>query len=459
MSKVIFDTDSYKVSHWKQYPKNADYAMSYIEARGGTDVVLLTQILPVVRKIVQAVTLKDIAKAELIFERHFGTLEFFNREGWEQVAKLGYLPLEIRGIEEGSIVPSKVPLITVRNTIPGFAWLVSWVETALLRVWYPITVATNSYKIKQVIYKYLKETGDVAGLPFKLHSFACRGVSTEAQAALGDSAHLSVFWGTDTLPGILHIVEEYDEIPNAYSIAASEHSTITSWTEEFEIDAYKNMIEQFGGEGKIYACVSDSYNIWKALEMWKSLEPEIIAKGGTLVIRPDSGDPIETPVAVVKRLLELFGCKTNAKGYKVLPDYIRVIQGDGVNIDSIEAILEALKEAGISADNIAFGMGGALLHAPGRDDFKFAMKCCAVWASGADTVTPVFKDPITDKGKASKKGLLYTVNREAKSTYSLSEYEKAVEESDMKVIYVDGYLNTDVSFSEIFDRANAEFTE
>jgi nicotinamide phosphoribosyltransferase len=196
----------------------------------------------------------------------------------------------------------------------------------------------------------------------------------------------------------------YNEEMAGFSIPAAEHSTITSWGEQFETEAYENMIDKFGGPGKIFAVVSDSYDIYNAVSnIWGgTLKEKVIFNGGTLVIRPDSGDPVTVNLRILEILGEKFGFTVNSKGYKVLPSFVRIIQGDGVNLISIGQILKAITAAGWSADNIAFGMGGALLQQVNRDTFSWAMKCNAI--AYADDWIPVCKKPKTDAGKASKAG-------------------------------------------------------
>ncbi|HBF07464.1 MAG TPA: nicotinate phosphoribosyltransferase, partial [Gammaproteobacteria bacterium] len=191
---------------------------------------------------------------------------------------------------------------------------------------------------------------------------------------------------------------------------AAEHSTITSWGRDNESKAYGNMLEQFGGKDKLVAVVSDSYDIWNAIDnIWgDELKLEVQSMGGTLVVRPDSGEPVEIVPQVIERLMARFGHQLNSKGYKVLPDCVRVIQGDGVCAASIEAILFEMKKRKLSADNIAFGMGGELLQKVNRDTQKFAMKASAICIKGQ--WHDVYKDPITDQGKRSKKGRLALIN-------------------------------------------------
>ena len=211
------------------------------------------------------------------------------------------------------------------------------------------------------------------------------------------------FMGSDTLSGVLYSREYYSAGISGFSIPAAEHSTITSWGRDNEVEAYRNMLRQFGREGSIFAVVSDSYDVFNAADkLWgEELKEEIIKSGATVVIRPDSGDPEAVCVRLVQILAKKFGFTVNDKGFKVLNN-VRLIQGDGVNERVIRNILGHFSVLGFSADNIAFGMGGALLQGINRDTQKFAMKCSAVRV-GYEWID-VQKDPITDQGKKSKAG-------------------------------------------------------
>jgi nicotinamide phosphoribosyltransferase len=220
---------------------------------------------------------------------------------------------------------------------------------------------------------------------------------------------------------------------------------MTSWQREGEADAYANMVKQFGGEGKIFAVVSDSYDIYNAVSnIWgKELKEQVKSSGATLVIRPDSGEPSEIVLEVMKRVYETFGGYKNKKGYIVLDDSVRIIQGDGVDKQAIKDILEILKNEGFSADNIAFGMGGGLLQAVGRDDFKFAMKASAICVDGE--WRDVYKDPITDVGKRSKRGrLALSENFETVRLEELGDRGNLLEP-----IYKNGKLLKDYTFDEV----------
>ena len=442
-NSIILDTDSYKVSMWKQYPAGTEYVYSYIESRGGKyDRTEFLGVQALARYLATPITQDQIDYAEKIWSLHG---EPFNREDWQYIldAHNGKLPLRIRAAKEGCIIPTKNVLCTIENTDPKCFWLTTWVETAALRaIWYPTTVGTTSWNIKQLIAEYLEKSGDPAGIDWKLHNFGSRGVSSEQSAAIGGSAHLMNFFGTDTIEGVLHNMEVYGGDVSGWSIPASEHSTITSWGKDNEVDAYRNMVKQFGGKGKILAVVSDSYDIYNACEMWGTvLKQDVIDSGATVVIRPDSGDPVVVLPKMLHILEKHFGAPKNDKGYKVLNN-VRIIWGDGINALSIASILRCVVDmCGYSADCIAFGMGGALLGAPQRDDLSWGMKCSSIgireyettpvegttdefWKDGQGPNTgklvwrDVFKDPITDSGKTSKKGRVTLFKNQSGEYYS-----------------------------------------
>jgi len=402
---LILNTDSYKVSMFKQYPAGTTGVYSYIESRGGRyDRTVFFGLQAFIKEyLLSPITQEDIDIADEILTLHG---EPFNRAGWQYILDkhAGYLPVVIRAVPEGTVVPVKQVLATIENTDPECFWLTTWLETALLRaVWYGTTVATQSWTIKQVIKDYLEKTGDPTTIDFKLHDFGARGVSSMESAGIGGAAHLVNFMGTDTITGMMYAREYYNAGIAGFSIPAMEHSTVTSWGREGEVNAYRNMLDSFAKPGSIVAVVSDSYDVYNAAEkLWgEELRQQVIDSGATVVIRPDSGDPVEVNRRLVEILGRKFGYTTNAKGFKVLNN-VRLIQGDGINELTVRSILGAFMAMGWSADNIAFGMGGALLQIVDRDTQKFAMKCSAAQINGE--WVDVFKDPVTDRVKTSKKG-------------------------------------------------------
>jgi nicotinamide phosphoribosyltransferase len=415
MKNLILNTDSYKTSHFAQYPAGTQYISSYIESRGGRYPETLFFGLQAFIKayLTTPISQADIDEAELICTAHGVP---FNKAGWDYILTTyqGYLPIEIEAVKEGQIIPTGNVMLQVRNTDPQCAWLTSYIETALLRaIWYPTTVATVSRECRNIIERYLEETADsTEGLAFKLHDFGARGASSEESAAIGGLAHLVSFMGTDTLSAIVAARRFYNADMAGFSIPAAEHSTITSWGRKGELDAYANMLTQFGKPGGLVAVVSDSYDLWNAIDnLWgDQLKAQVESMGGTLVIRPDSGDPVTVVCEAIERLMAKFGETRNQKGYRMLPSCVRLIQGDGISANTIEAILEALKAREISADNIAFGMGAELLQKVNRDTQKFAMKASAICINGE--WKDVYKDPITDPDKRSKRGRLALIKTE-----------------------------------------------
>ena len=455
---IILNTDSYKVSMFKQYPAGTTGVYSYIESRGGRyDRTVFFGLQAFIKEYLLApITQADIDIAEEILTAHG---EPFNRAGWQYILDThrGYLPVVIRAVPEGTVVPVKNVLATIENTDPECFWLTTWLETALLRaVWYGTTVATQSYTIKQVILDYLDRTGDPSTIDFKLHDFGARGVSSLESAGIGAAAHLVNFMGTDTISGILFAREYYSAEIAGFSIPAAEHSTITSWGRDGEVDAYRNMLNQFAKPGAILAVVSDSYDVYNAAEkLWgEELRQQVIDSGATIVIRPDSGDPVEVNRKLIEILGSKFGYTTNSKGFKVLNN-VRLIQGDGINELTVRSILGAFMAMGWSADNIAFGMGGALLQIVDRDTQRFAMKCSAAEVNGK--WIDVVKDPVTDSGKKSKAG------RVTLWTNGTGEYVSSVDEPKqwadrgwtkaLVPVFWDGKLEKEYTFEEV--RANA----
>jgi len=454
MHNIILNADSYKYSQFNQYPEGTEYIYSYIESRGGKfDTTVFFGLQAFIKEyLTTPVTMDMIDEAEAIITAHG---EPFNRGGWEYIVREhgGKLPVEIKAVSEGTVVPVKNILASIINTDPKCYWLTSFLETALLRaVWYPTTVATNSREIKKVILDALERTGTPEDIAFKLHDFGARGVSSLESAGIGGAAHLVNFMGTDTVEALLFARRYYGASMAGFSVPAMEHSTVTSWGRKNEVDSYRNMVKKNGKPGGIVSAVSDSYDIFEACKLWGTeLKQDILDSGATLVVRPDSGDPAYIVNSCLKILEQYFGSTVNEKGYKVLNN-VRVLQGDGITIESIKEILEWIIDSGFSADNLVFGQGGALLQIVNRDDQKFAMKCSAAFVNGR--WVDVFKDPITDPGKQSKKGLLKLIRTES-GEYNTTRATAAMSYPDvLKPVYKDGEVLKTITFDEV--RKNAE---
>jgi len=440
----ILDSDSYKFSHWLQYPAGVSKMFSYLEAREGGQYnsTVFFGLQYILKKFLSnPITLRQVEEAEAFAKAHGVP---FNTFGWQRIVgrHAGHFPVRIRAVPEGTVVPTSNILMSVESTDPEVFWIVSWIETMLVRLWYPITVATKSYYCKQLIREFLEATADdpEAELPFKLHDFGSRGVSSQESAMIGGAAHLVNFQGSDTVAGIYAANKYYNHDMAGFSIVAAEHSTMTMWGRENEAEAYANMLTQYDKQ-PIMAVVSDSWDIYNAAKnIWGGvLRDKVMKYGGTLVIRPDSGDPETVVVKLLKILGDSFGTTVNSKGYKVIDHNVRVLQGDGINEHSLKEILIAVKASGFSATNIAFGMGGGLLQQLNRDSCRFAFKCSYAEIDGKDV--DVYKDPATDPGKRSKRGRL-ELNRRPDGTVNTVRRGQE-HESLLQDVYLNGRILVD----------------
>jgi nicotinamide phosphoribosyltransferase len=467
MDKVslILKTDSYKLTQFLQYPKGTTAISSYISARkAGQDTVFVGPQTFIKENLLTPVTLADIEEAESYAMPHIG---YFNKQGWLDLVNKhgGYAPMLIESVDEGTVMPPENVQLQAVNTDYNFAWLTGYLETLMLRdVWYMSTVATRSRRMKEVIGKALVKTSDVPvedQINYKLHDFGARAATSHQSAMHGGLAHLVNFSGTDTLEGLVCARRCYNDYVAGHSIPASEHSTITSWGREHEEDAHKNMVEVFGGKGKLLASVSDSYDIYDTVRnIWGgSLANEVRDSGGTIVVRPDSGDPVEVTRLVIEILFEKFGYSVNSKGYKVLPDYIRVIQGGGVTMENLPVIIDALIAAGISIDNVAFGMGGALLQDVARNNLGYVMKASAkrdaegVWSD-------VYKDPISGN-KTSLKGRLGLINDCGVGSCSYRTVPKSIADKKGNLLlprYHNGSVENETDLTSMRRRAAIDFS-
>ncbi len=408
VDNMLFDTDSYKLSHYSQYPEGTQYVSSYVEPRsawGQIDKVMFFGLQMELAKLAGCVVTQTMLDEATPFLKAHGFDIFAG--GWQYIIDEcnGRLPIKIEALPEGTLAPVSIPQLRIENTDPKCYWLVSYLETRLLRaIWYPSSVASLSYFVMTEIRKRLAITdGDVAGAEFKLHDFGARGATCFEAAGIGGVAHLVSSMGTDTIAGLVYARNFYGAEMAGFSIPASEHSTMTAAGEAGELDQMRQFL-RVNPEG-IIACVSDSYDLMRAVkDYWGgALKDDVLARDGVLVVRPDSGDPLKIVPDVIEALMAKFGYSLTKQGYRILPEKVRVIQGDGVSKDSILQIMDVMMDRGLAIGNTAFGMGGGLLQKVDRDSFGYAMKASAVYYD--NKWHDVFKDPITAKGsKTSKKG-------------------------------------------------------
>ncbi|PAV89697.1 hypothetical protein WR25_16713 [Diploscapter pachys] len=444
----IWLTPTRQITHHLQYPSGTTHVYSYFESRGGKfDSVCFFGLQYILKKWLtgQVVDRKAVQEAKEFYRLHFGNLDLFNEEDWNYICDKhnGHLPLRIKAVPEGTVLPIRNVLFTVENTDPNVPWLTNWFETVLVQCWYPMTVCTNSRAQKEIIARYLLETaGSLDGLPFKLHDFGFRG--STSSAGIGGAAHLVNFGGTDTIAAV-QVCKKYYNCPMAgSSVPASEHSTITTWDRNGEIAAYRNMLEKF--PDGIVSVVSDSYDVYQAVsQIWgKELRDKIFERGNN------------DATLILKLLEESFPVTINELGYKVLPDYIRILQGDGISLDTLDNVLRSIKDAGWSTENVAFGTGGALLQKLDRDTQKCAFKCSHVTINGESR--DVFKNPATDASKKSKRGRL--ILRQKDGVFeTIQEGMGDPDEDKLVTVFENGKLLVDYSLEEIKERAELEIVK
>ena len=410
-------SDSYKAGHFTQYPK-ATEASAYGEFRSGYDKDKEDTrcVFYGIRYIVETFlhrrwTRSDVDNVSKFYATHkapFNTEYPWPKDLFYDIVEEcdGFFPVKIEALPEGTCVNSHVPVFQI--TAKGkYAGLVTFLETVLCQVWYPTTVATLSRRVRQIVEEGFDRSVDEDRkflVPSRLRDFGFRGCTCTEQSVVGGCAYLLSFEGSSTMSAAYYAQFMLNGGKAVTcTIPATEHSVMLAW--ETEREAVENMIDLYG-DG-IFACVMDSYDYERALrEVLPSVARRKTERGdGYLYLRPDSGDPVETVLMALRAGHEVFGSEVNSKGYKVVKG-CGVLQGDGINIDVLRQILEAVMEAGYSAENVAFGMGGGLLQKVNRDTMSFATKLSAIVPESTGEERIVMKAPKTNVGKTSLPGRL-----------------------------------------------------
>lgn len=383
---------------------------------------------------------------------------------------LGYLPLKIKALPEGSLVSIGIPLLTVVNTHPDFFWLTNYIESVMsCYLWKPITSATTAYQYKKLMTNYALKTGTPLDfIPFQCHDFSFRGLSSVQDAIISGAAHLTSFCGTDTVLAI-DLLENYysanaDHEMIGVSVAATEHSVMAMGMQDGELETFRRLIEDLYPKG-IISVVADTWDFWKVItEYTVILKNKILARDGKLVIRPDSGDPVKIICGdfrapqgspeykgAVECLWEIFGGSLSPTGYKMLDSHIGLIYGDSITLDRADNILQRLDKKGFASGNVVFGIGSYTYQYVTRDNLGFAVKATSGIVNGDRR--DIFKNPKTDGGtKKSAKGLLRV--EENSNTYVLYEQQTVEQEKQgaLKIVFLDGKLVKSYTLSDIRQR-------
>lgn len=428
MTNLILNADSYKAAHYRLYPDNTKAQFSYIEARKPNKKIVHFGLSYAIKKyLLNPITTDMIDEAYDVLSKHGLP---FNRDGWQYILEKhkGYLPLKIMAVPEGSVIDSQTPMVTIESTDLNIPWLPSYIETMLQRsVWYMSTIASNdlyNYKILKAVYD---ETSDnQTMLDFALHDFGARGVSSYETAEIGGLSHLLLFKGTDNLVA-LKLARDYFKCEMAgFSIPATEHSIQCAYGDLNQVEYLKKCIESYD----LISIVLDGYNIFReTAHLCNHFKDYIIENNKKVVLRPDSGDPLEVIPQILSLLEESFGVTHNSKGFKVLNN-VRIIQGDGIDTESMNNLCNMVKNLGFAAETVIYGSGGGLLQKVNRDTYSFAQKTSAMLIG--DEWVDTVKKPITDPGKHSKGGRL--------TSHNMVEY------------FNNGKLMVDESFDEMRDR-------
>lgn len=487
----LFLTDGYKTGHHQQYPKGTTFVYSNFTPRSnkyapkGCDKLVSFGQQMVIKQIHEAFDKdffskpKDEVCGEMKRELSLYLNTDYDVSHFEALHDLGYLPIVVKTIEEGSLVPIKVPVLTIYNTHPDFYWITNYLETIISNLlWKPMTSATIAHTYRKVLTSWQEKTDAERAwfIDWQGHDFSMRGLDSIDATISSGLGHLTSFSGSDSLPAIFGARKFYNETEFvAGSVNATEHSVMCAGTKDDEVGTFRNLMETY--PTGILSIVSDTWDLWKVCtEHIVTLKEEILARDGKVVIRPDSGDPIDiicgawdenrlpsgnyekTPKSgpegkgVIELLWDVFGGTINEQGYKVLDSHIGAIYGDSITIERAEEICKRLEAKGFASTNIVLGVGSFTYQFNTRDTFGFAMKATYVVVNGEGR--EIFKDPITDDGtKKSATGLLH-VTKSNENGYMLVDKVSWDNEAtgELQTIYKDGEFFNQTTLTEIRER-------
>ncbi len=472
MIQPIAYSDFYKTDHRRQYPPKTEFVYSNLTPRGsrikGVDEVVVFGIQYFIKEYLikrfnegffHIPKERAIAKYKRRLDNALGK-DAVSMEHIDALWDIGYIPVEIKALEEGSLCPMRVPVLTIQNTHPMFFWITNFLETLLAAtLWGAITSATIAYTYRKILDKYAAETSDILEFVYwQGHDFSMRGMMGIEASCMSGAAHLLSFTGTDTIPAIDFLEEYYgadsDKELIGGSVPATEHSVMSVGGIEDEIGTFKRLITETYPSG-IVSIVSDTWDFWKVMHQYlPALKSEIISRDGKVVIRPDSGDPVKIicgygdKAGAIECLWDIFGGIVNSKGYKQLDSHIGLIYGDSITLDRCKAICSGLEKRGFASTNVVLGIGSYTYQYNTRDTFGFAVK--ATYAVVDGKPINIWKDPQTDDGlKKSAKGLL-CVDDDMKLIEEVTP-EKA-NTGLLKTVFRDGHLLKEVKLIDIRNR-------
>ena len=471
-------TDGYKTGHHQQYPKGTTKVYSNFTPRSnkyapkGCDKVVSfgqQMAIQMLHDLFQTHFFsqpKDVVCSEMQKELSMYLGTEYDVSHFEALHDLGYLPIKVKVIKEGKRVPIRVPVLTIVNTQPEFYWVTNYLETILSNLlWKPMTSATIAYQYRQVLEKWAKKTdaGNIAFVDFQGHDFSMRGLDSVEATVSSGLGHLTSFLGSDSLPAIYGARKYYGETEFVCaSVPATEHSVMCAGGHETEMETFRRLLNTY--PNGILSVVSDTWDLWKVItEYLPALKDEILSRDGKLVIRPDSGDPVDILCGsenyklskklperkgVIELLWDIFGGTVNEQGYKVLDPHIGAIYGDSITIDRADEICRRLEAKGFASTNVVLGIGSFTYQYNTRDTFGFAMKATYVEVNGEGL--EIYKDPVTDDGtKKSAKGLLYVADVDGELVlHDMVDWNRE-ECGELHLLYEDGKFHNTTTLTEV----------
>lgn len=494
----LFLTDGYKTGHHQQYPKGTTLVYSNFTPRsnkyapkGCEQVVSFGQQM-VMKQIHEAFQNeffskpKDEVCGEMKRELSMYLGTDYDVSHFEALHDLGYLPINAKALPEGTLVPIKVPVLTIYNTHPDFYWVTNYLETIISNLlWKPMTSATIAHQYRKVLTSWMEKTDAERDwfIDWQGHDFSMRGMDSVEAVISSGLGHLTSFMGSDSLPTIYGARKFYKETEAVCgSVNATEHSVMCAGSKDDEVGTFRRLLETY--PTGILSVVSDTWDLWKVCtEHVVTLKEEILARDGKLVIRPDSGDPVDIICGayhtissgdeqnldynypkygvdegspeykgVIELLWDVFGGTINEQGYKVLDSHIGAIYGDSITIERANEICSRLEAKGFASTNIVLGVGSFTYQFNTRDTFGFAMKATYVEVDGE--AREIFKDPITDDGtKKSSTGLLHVTRHNENNYMLVDKVSWEVEANgELQTIYKDGQFQNETTLTEIRKR-------
>jgi nicotinamide phosphoribosyltransferase len=475
-------TDGYKVDHRRQYPDGTTLVYSNWTPRKSRIADIDSVVFFGLQYFLKKYVIHDFNKyffnkpKEEVLKKYARRINNYlgeNQVGTKHIEALhdlGYVPMVFKALPEGVSVPIRIPMFTMYNTKPDFFWLTNYFETLLsAAIWMPCTSATIAKQYRKILDEYAKTTSSNPDfVNWQGHDFSMRGMAGIEGAVTSAAAHLLSFTGTDTIPAVDFLEDYYnadsDKELVGGSVAATEHSVMCMGTTEGEYETFKRLITEVYPKG-VVSVVSDTWDLWKVLtEYLPALKDVITSREGKLVIRPDSGDPVnilcgdpegktvEERKGVVELLWDVFGGQINSKGYKELINQIGTIYGDSITLERATQICERLKQKGFASTNVVLGIGSFTYQFNTRDTFGFAMK--ATYGEVHGKGREIFKDPVTDDGtKKSAKGLLQ-IYQDSKGDYQLKDQCTWAEEQKgcLEEVFRDGNMLKDDTLANIRER-------